>query len=92
MPRLIRQRGGGVEIVEVDGRVTEHETFTCGHCQTIVTVPHRVRAADFGGGVCHGCSRLICAQCAGKGCRPIEVWIEREEARGRMLRDMGLAP
>lgn len=67
----------------------EHDTFTCVHCQKIVTIPHRASAEDCGG-VCYGCDGLICGDCVGKGCRPIELWVERAEARGRMLRDMGL--
>jgi len=88
MSALIRQRGGGVAAIFGPFDVVEHETFTCAHCQRITLVPHKAKAEQLGG-ICYGCFKLICDQCVGHGCRPIEKWSEEQEARGRMLRDMG---
>lgn len=39
---------------------------------------------------CRSCGKLICNECAGKPCRPWEKEMERQEARYRMLKDMGV--
>lgn len=72
------------------GGVEEHETFTCGHCQRIVHVPPRAAPASLGG-VCKLCMRLVCPSCNARGkCDPFERKLEREEARERSRRSMGV--
>jgi hypothetical protein len=85
---LLRQKPGGV--VEISGPegVVEMAASTCAHCNRITPIPPGSRAEDVGIALCHGCMKLICRRCAGLGCRPIERWIEQQEAKGRMLRDI----
>jgi len=87
---LSQEAGGVVEIAGPDG-VVEMAASTCEHCNRITVIPPQAKAEDVGVGLCHGCMRLVCKHCAGQGCRPIEKWCEQQEARGRMLRDMGLS-
>jgi hypothetical protein len=82
-------RGGGVgEYFTPDG-VIAVETSTCAHCGRITEIPNRKRMADVVD-FCRKCMRLICADCAGKDCHPIEKRVEEEEARYRLFKDMGL--
>jgi hypothetical protein len=70
--------------------VEEGETFTCAHDQRLVRVPPRADPAAMGG-VCKVCMGLICPRCVASGkCDPFEKKLEREEARGRLLRSAGL--
>jgi hypothetical protein len=79
---------GGLVWVNDGYTTVEHESYTCGHCNRIVVVPHKERPENMGD-ICHGCMHLICADCVGRGCRPIEKWCEQEEARGRFRRELG---
>ena len=85
MPRSYKP--GGIEQRFGPDGMVEHETYTCAHCQRIITVPHKARAEDTGG-LCYCCMRLICPTCVGKGCRPIEKWLEQEEAKDRFRREL----
>lgn len=58
----------------------EADTFTCGHCNCIVTVKPHSDPADMGGR-CYVCDTLICKQCHGRGqCDPLEEKLKRAEA------------
>jgi len=81
--------GGYLTGVSRDGRKEEADTFTCRHCQRIIVVRTRERAEDLGG-LCKTCMGLVCPHCAGGVCMPFERSLELAEARGRMLRDIGL--
>ena len=60
---------------------TEADTFTCGHCQRIVTVKPKCDPAD-AGGLCYQCDALVCTRCADAGiCVPFEEMLARMEAR-----------
>lgn len=87
------RRPGGYAVIsdpQQSQPVLETDTFTCGHCQKIVPVPPRCDPADLGG-LCKVCMRLVCPVCHGQGsCTPFEKRIEQQEAKGRMLRSMGL--
>lgn len=85
--RLIRP--GAVGEYRCDGIVVEVYASTCAHCQHITEFPSLKAMTDHVD-VCRSCMRLICLRCVGKPCRPWEREMERQEARGRMLRDMGL--
>ncbi len=80
-----RPQGYGIETR--DGKVIgEEDSFTCGHCNTIVFVKPRQDPADMGG-LCKLCMRLTCPVCAGKAsCDPFEKKLERMESRDRFLR------
>ncbi len=79
---------GGLVWLNDGYKTVEHESYTCGHCNKIVVVPHKERAENMGD-ICHGCMHLICVDCIGRGCRPIEKWCEQEEARARFRRELG---
>ena len=85
-----RIRPGGVVEISGPGGVVEMGASTCAHCNRITVIPPNSKPEDVGIALCHGCMKLVCKHCAGRGCRPIEQWCEEEEAKGRMLRDMGL--
>lgn len=81
--------GGYLVGVTRDGRQGEADTFTCRHCQRVTVVRGGERAEDIGG-LCKVCMGLVCRQCAGRACVPFEKSLERAEARGRLLRDIGI--
>ena len=73
----LRPQGEGTIFYE-DGKVEQHSTITCKHCQRIVIVKARQRPEDVGG-FCTLCSGLICPNCVGKGCDTFEAKLERLE-------------
>ena len=80
-------RPGGILTCD-DGRACD--TFTCGHCCTVVFVKPRCDPAD-AGGRCKLCDRLICGGCADlRRCTPWERELERQEARSAALRSYGM--
>ncbi len=87
--RGARKPGGVEEYFGPYGEIKTQETATCFHCQKIISIPYKAGAKDLPE-VCYNCQHFICNDCVGKGCRPFEQELERQEARGRMLRDMGL--
>lgn len=76
-------------LVGVGEGVEEFDTFTCNHCNRIVTVPHKGNPSDLGGH-CRLCDALVCNRCVGKGCTPWEKQMEKMEAREAALRSYGL--
>jgi hypothetical protein len=90
MSKLLRFRPGGIaEEWDAYGNVTEMHTSTCSHCQHITNVPSLRRLHEVTD-ICRQCMKLICLECVGKPCIPFEKEAERQEARGRFLRDIGL--
>ena len=61
----------------------EWDTITCWHCQRIVFLKKDP------GAWCMRCMRAICVTCDNGACVPFEKRLERQEQRGRMLRQMG---
>jgi len=62
--------------------VQEVDTFTCCHCQQIVDKPPRVAATDGRiGAWCTCCDAAMCLDCVGKGCTPIQRWLDQQEKR-----------
>lgn len=58
----------------------EADTFTCAHCNSIVTVKPRCDPAEMGGR-CYVCDALVCQDCAQKRvCDPLEEKLKRAEA------------
>jgi len=77
----MRRPGGYLLSVDPDaGSPFEADTFTCRHCQKIVLVKPMCDPADMGGR-CTVCDGLICKNCVGKGCDPMEKKLQRLEAR-----------
>jgi len=69
-------------------RVTECDTFTCGHCQRVVFVPPKADPAELGG-LCKQCMSLTCPRCtAAMRCLPFELALERAEASDRLRRSV----
>ncbi|HEY8926409.1 MAG TPA: hypothetical protein VIU64_18635 [Polyangia bacterium] len=90
----MRRPQGYATIVDPDKPTVERDTFTCAHCNCIVTVEPRQDPATMGG-VCRMCSSsspaYICAACVDLGtCVPFERRLEAEESRGRLLRAAGI--
>lgn len=84
----MRNPHGYLTINEPDKPLIEHDTFTCGHCNKIVIVPHKAKASDCGG-FCLCCMTTICSNCEKQGsCTPFEKKLEKMEARDRMLRSI----
>jgi hypothetical protein len=83
----MRRPQGQATIFSPDG-IIERDTFTCHHCQKVVTVkPLQDPSAIEYGGTCKGCMRFICAPCVGAmttlgKCIPFEKRLEAYE-RGR---------
>ena len=82
-------RPQGYAVIKEDGkRDREANSMTCAHCCRITHIPAKCDPADLGG-FCTVCSSLICAQCVGKGCDPLEEKLRRMEARDAALRSYG---
>lgn len=80
----------GYAIIVSPGSTKEADTFTCYHCQHIVTVQPLVSATDFGG-LCKICMRLVCPNCVAQGtCTPWERQMDEMEAKERFRRSAGL--
>lgn len=59
----------------VAGRLVEHATFTCSHCQAVVIMnPDRTRDRT----KCRGCNHLICDGCAAQRAMgaPCRTWAQ----------------
>lgn len=83
-------RPGGYAILTSPGGVREWDTFTCCHCNCVVTIPNRAKAEDCGG-FCRRCMKATCGPCADKGtCTPFEKQLEAAERRDRLLRQIGV--
>lgn len=76
---------GYATITDPDLGVTERDTFTCHHCNSIKHVKPRERPEDIGG-LCKVCMSLICAACVGQACLPFLKKLELEEAAYRARR------
>lgn len=80
-------RSGGYAIAQnIDGSVSEADSFTCAHCNSVTLVHAGQRAADLGG-FCRLCSKLICSRCAGGDCIPFEKKLQKLEERARQQRE-----
>ena len=64
------QRPGRLAIT-TDRGTTEHDTFTCCHCQQVILAAQ--------GQFCSKCMSVQCEHCAGKPCRPLEAWLHAME-------------
>lgn len=79
----MRKAGGWGFLTQPDGKVEEHETYTCKHCNRVTRVKPRERAEDIGG-LCKTCMGLLCPRCSAiPGCYPLEKRIEQQLERQR---------
>ncbi len=72
-------------IIDPDNGMRETDTHTCSHCQRLVHTPVNKKIEEVGD-FCRGCMKVICLNCAGKGCTPFMKKLEAEEARYHALR------
>lgn len=92
----MRNPGGYLTIYDPDphkgaGQQTlkEYDSFTCGHCNSIVKVKPFCDPAD-AGGLCKQCMNHICKGCYSKGfCAPFEEKLRLAEHRQLVLRSYG---
>lgn len=82
----MRNPGGWGFITHPDGKVEEHETYTCKHCNRVNRVKPKQRAEDIGG-LCKMCMKLICPECVNRGgCTPLEKGIALQLEREYRMR------
>ena len=85
----MRKPGGLILAYDIEGRVDETDTFTCGHCNKVVAVAANANPDDLGG-MCRCCQRMICPRCVDLGrCDPIEEKLKRAEASYHARRSYG---
>ena len=75
----MRNPGGYAVLTDPDKGVVERDTVTCKHCQKLTHVKPKQRPEDLGG-LCFVCMGLICSNCVGKPCDPMEEKLKRAEA------------
>ena len=77
-------------IIDPDAsRPEEFDTFTCCHCSRVVRkAPNDPMATKALAARCTCCDKLMCLNCVGKGCRPIERWLDEHEARHRFRAEL----
>lgn len=85
----MRNAGGYAVLFGPDGGVTERDTFTCFHCNSVVYVKPKSNPDDFGS-MCRLCMKMVCQRCANFGCTPFEKKLEQIEARDRARRSYGI--
>jgi hypothetical protein len=83
---MMLRSGGYAVSTDLEGRVSEADSFTCAHCNSVTLVRAGQRAADLGG-FCRLCSKLICSKCAGGDCTPFEKKLQQMEERARRGRE-----
>ena len=72
-------------ITDPDKGVHEADTFSCGHCGTVVFCKPKMMPSEFGGW-CTCCNKPICPKCVGKDCDVIEKKLERWERQADFRR------
>ena len=91
----MRKPQGYSTLVEPGASTVEADSYTCGHCQRIVTVKPLCPPEELGG-LCKVCMTLICDLCYrdcmkyGKPCNTWEARMEVMESKDRFLRSAGL--
>ena len=78
----------GYAILTGPNSVQEWDTRTCAHCNRVDHIEPMCDPADMGG-LCGVCAGLICQDCVGKGCDPLEEKLKREEASYHARRSYG---
>lgn len=51
--------------IETGGRLDEHDTITCGHCNRVYVVPHKAEETDARppAQFCYTCKQAVCPAC-----------------------------
>ena len=86
----MRNPQGYATLFGPDAPPKECDTFTCGHCNSVVHVPPKADPAVVGG-LCKQCMTLICPICVDRmTCAPWELQMKTMEARDAARRSYGL--
>lgn len=85
----MRNAGGYFAAFDVNGQVTEADSFTCDSCNRVTLVYPKQRPEDLGG-LCPITHKLICKECVGKGLGPFEERLNQMEASYHARRSYGL--
>ena len=70
---------------EIGEGTFEADTYTCAHCIRVVHVKPGAIPEELGS-MCRNCMKMVCPECAPKGCTPWEKKLEQWEARERWHR------
>jgi hypothetical protein len=76
---------GYATLFDPDCGIKETDTHTCAHCGRVVHTPVNKKIEEVGD-FCRNCMKVICLNCAGRGCTPLMKKIERMEERYRARR------
>lgn len=79
---------GYATVSDPDSGLTERDTLTCSHCNSVKYVKPKERPEDIGG-LCKICMGLICAHCVGKPCVPFMEKVDRLEKAIEKGREVG---
>jgi hypothetical protein len=83
------QPRGYLVVTSEAGVEREADTVHCVHCTAVV--PVGPGASLHASGWCGRCADVVCARCAAAGrCVPFEAAFARQEARARLLRQVGV--
>lgn len=84
----MRKAGGYLVISDPKHNVTEYDTFTCAHCNSVVIVKPKQDPSEMGG-FCLACGKHICSskKCHAK-CAPFLKKLEIAENRDRLRRQI----
>jgi hypothetical protein len=81
--------GYGIIVDPAQCQPVEHDTFTCCHCSKVVPkAPYDPMGDKVLAARCTCCDALMCKECIGKGCRPVEKWLDQYEARNRFRAEL----
>lgn len=80
---------GGYGLLSSPEGMTERDTFTCHHCNSVVLVKPKTNPDEFGS-MCRLCMKMVCKRCANLGCTPFEKKLEMLEKRDIALRSYGV--
>jgi len=81
--------GYGIITDPAAARADEFDTFTCCHCSMVVRkAPYDPMGDKVLAARCTCCDKLMCKRCIGKGCKPLEKWLDEYEARHRFRAEL----
>lgn len=77
---------GYATITDPDVPFQEWDTITCCHCNCVVLLDGKQEV-----GFCLRCMKPECGKTeCGNVCRPFEKWLEKMEAKDRLLKQIGV--
>lgn len=88
-PEPTRVRLDRFRAEDVSAGLLERDTFTCVHCNSVVSVKPMAPMDQFGS-MCRNCMKMVCPTCADGPCVPFEKKLEMAEKRDIALRSYGV--